>query len=372
MSYDLSLYAAKSVALSIPNLSPEGWLEVSGPLEIEPDDLPERELAVVGKRRLLWQISLSNQTSEQDWAQIEVWLSKVLAATKGVVIDRQTGTYQTSTRQAQLKRDSKPDRDPSWLCFWFKDGEGFHAHGLPRLLETLAEVLPEALPQRFEALSRDVQDLRPLHGKVKGNDYRPLLAAFAENPDVSFVAAPPFGDLWVSIPCATKFASYPANHPIRRDFLLGHMKIQIRAACFEKSALVEKVMGLFERLCLELQVVYAEFTAPQYNPWGSWFWDGLPDRSPRAFCIGPEYRGVWPEAEVFGKQIGPHHRIFIAARDGSGLPKIPPKLLSPTSVPLAAGNMATIMAQNRNLHEPPVLAEVFPFDFNYAPDKYIW
>jgi hypothetical protein len=348
-------------------------MEVSGPQEIEPDDLLESELAVVGKRRLVWQMSLSNQTSEKDWAQIQVWLSKALAATKGVVIDRQTGTYKTATRQGQLRRVSKPARDPSWLCFWFKDGEGFHAHGLQKLLETLAEVLPEALPRSFEALPSDLRDLlNPLQGKVQGNDYRPLLAAFAKNPDVSLVAAPPFGDMWASIPCATKFSGYPANHPIRRNFLLGHLKIQIRAACFEKSSLVDKVMKLFERLCLELQVVYAEFTAPQYNPWGSWFWDGLPDRSPRAFCIGAEYRSVWPEAEEFGKEIGPSHRLFIAARDGSGLPKIPPKLLSPTTVPLAAGNMATIVAQNRNLHEPPLLAELFPFDFNYAPDKYIW
>jgi hypothetical protein len=365
MSYDLSLYAAKSVELGSPTLSPDGWLEVSGPQEIEPDDLPESELAVVGKRRLLWQISLSNQTSEQDWAQIERWLSKALAETKGVVIDRQTGTYQTSTRQGPISRDSKPDRDPSWLCFWFKDGEGFHADGLPKLLDTLAELLPEALPRRFG-------DFEPLQGRVQGNDFGLLLSAFADAPDLFLRAAPPFGDILLTIPCARKFSGYHPHHFIRRHFLLATLKVELRAACFENSRLHDRITLLFERLCIELDVVYAEFTAPQYNPWGSWFWDGLPDRSPRAFCIGPEYRGVWPEAEVLGKQIGPHHRIFIAARDGSGLPKIPQKLLSPTSVPLAAGNMATIVAQNRNLYEPPLLAEVFPFDFNYAPDKYIW
>ena len=365
MSYDLSLYAAKSIDLGLPSLSPDGWLEISGPVEVEPDDLSEAELAVVGKRRLLWQISLSNQISEQDWAQIEVWLSKALAETKGVVIDRQTGTYQTVTRQGQLKRDTRPTRDPSWLCYWFKDGEHFHARGFAKFLETLVELLPEALPRRYG-------DHEPLQFKVLGSDFGPLLGAFSDNPDLCVKAAPPFGDILMSIPCRKKFSNWHPQHFIRKHFLLTCMKIQVKAANLDNGSAREKLSLLFERLCIDLDVVYAEFTAPQYNPWGSWFWDGLPDRSPRAFCIGPEYRAVWPEAEEFGREIGPHHRIFIAARDGSGLPKIPPKLLSPTTVPLAAGNMATIVAQNRNLHEPPVLAEVFPFDFKYATDKYIW
>jgi hypothetical protein len=370
MSYDLSLYAAKSMEIGVPDLSPDGWLEVSGPTEFESDDLPESERAVVGKRRWLWQISLSNQTSEQDWARIEVWLSKVLAATKGVVIDLQTGTYQTATRKGQLQRDSKPPRDPSWLCFWFKDGEGFHDHGLPKLLETLAEVLPEAVPCRFEALARG--DYEAPKGKVQGRDFGPLLSAFAEYPDLYLVAPPPFGDFLMSVPCAKTFAHFREKHPIRTNFLLANLKVQIRAASFQSASRIDKVMALFERLCPQLDVVYAEFTAPQYTPWGTWFWDGLPDRSPRAFCIGPEYRGVWPEAEEFGQALGTHHRLFIAARDGSGLPKIPPELLSPKSVPLAAGNMATIVAQNRNLQGPPTLAKVFPFDFTYSPDSYIW
>jgi hypothetical protein len=357
MSYDLSLYSAKPIDIGIPSLSSDGWLEVSGPMEVQSDDLSEGELAAVGKRHLLWQISISNQNSEQDWSRIEAWLARALISTKGVVIDPQSSTYQTATRRGQLKREAKPVSDPSWLCFWFKDGESFHASGLGKLLDTLVAVLPEALPRRYG-------DYEPLQSKVAGSDYGPLLAAFNDNPDLLMKAASPFGHIMMSIPCKKKFSNWHPRHFIRRHFLLACIKMEVKPSYFQSIAARDSLLLLFERLSIDLNVVYSEFTGPQHNPWGSWFWDGLPDKSPRAFCIGSEYRSVWPKAEKFGREIGPHHRLFVAARDGSSLPPVPPELLSPTSVPLAAGD--------RNLQGPPILAQVFPFSFTYSPDKYIW
>jgi hypothetical protein len=352
MSYDFNLYTAKPANLVPPLLSNKAQVVIEGPLVVEAEDLEPGELAVIGKRRTLYQVHLEGSLTEADWRDVEAWLNATLAASKGVLVDPQSGAFETGTRRGVLPQAGKAKRHSSWLCFWFKDGEGFHSKGFAETLATLAEAMPAALPTRFG-------EYEPLQGKVLAGDLAPVLAAFAEHPDLFLKAAPPFGEIHMSIPCAKLFSRYHPQHWIRRRFLLGRLDFEIKPALLDDKTARPGLLALFERLSLQLDVVYSEFTTPQYFTRGGWFWDGLPDSKPRAFCIGPDYRRVWPAANSLGRAVGNSHRLFVAARDGSGMPERPSDLLGPMDQPVGRDSV-------------PELVRIFPFDYEYAPDKYLW
>ncbi|MCW1920406.1 hypothetical protein NX862_16715 [Rhodobacter sp. KR11] len=335
MSYDFILYAAKPAILPVTEPFRGASLSVSGPFSCEAEDILPSESKVVGARRFMWQIAFEGRASEGDWSRVDAWLTEALVRTKGVLIDHQRGSYQTATKRGELPVGRVTD--PCWMTFWFTDGEAFHAHGLARMLETLAEVMPEALPRRFE-------NGEGLQGKVIDGEMKPLLEAFAQDPNLFLKAGAPFGDILMSIPCESTFADGKYGHLIRSHFLLATVSFELKATC--------DAAALFDRLCQDLDVVYAEITEPLNIMWTnhSWFWRGLPDTPKRALCLGPEYRLAWPEAEAFGFVIG-SHLILHAARDGTGLPPPPSDIMAPKD------SLGHQLAQ-RN----PLLAPVFPFE----------
>lgn len=335
MSFDLDLYAARAF-----ELPPLDGLSIDGPLLVQTEDIEPGIAAVVGKRRLLWQIHLT----DVDWPLVEAWVSQVLSLSKGVIIDLQANTFETATKRGHLRTEGRARPDPVWMNFWFSDGERFHAEGLAQLLATLAEIKPKALPQRYGFWE-------PLQHKVEG-DFAPLLQAFAEEPKLLLQAKTPFGGIHLSIPCKATYAGFHPDHWLRSHFLLARLSFEVKPT--------EDLREMFERLCLQLDVVYAEITGPMSHAAGSWFWRGLPDGPKRAICIGPNYRRVWPEAQAFGYEVGTH-RLFYAARDGSGLPPIPPALVAPYR-----------SLNNRDPQAIPEFAPLFPFDFSFDPNVKVW
>jgi hypothetical protein len=354
MSYDLNLFTAKSAIGLPPTLSAAAQVAVEGPLVIDEDDLGQAELAAIGKRRILFQIHIEGRLSESDWQTVEAWLASNLTTTKGVLVDPQSGTFETPTRSGTLTQDKKKQRDPFWLCFWFKDGEGFHAHGFAEMLDTLSKIMPAALPIRYGRFE-------PLQGKVEGGDLAPVMAAFAEDADLLLKASSPFAGIHMSIPCSNRFSQFHPQHWIRRHFLLASVKFEVKPSLLNDTQGYLALLALFERLSVQFDVVYSEISSPQEYAPGSWFWEGLPDSAPRAFCIGHEYRAVWHEADAYGREIGASHRLFSSARDGGGMPKVPSRLLAPEKRSLS-----------RDRTGPPNLADVFPFAYQYSSDNYIW
>ena len=95
------------------------------------------------------------------------------------------------------------------------------------------------------------------------------------------------------------------------------------------------------------------------DDWGSWFWRGLPDHEPHTICLGPAYARVWPEVLKTGHKIGEHHNMLSSDRFGNKPPRPPRNLVAPDQ-------------KDKNPGGKTEYASVFPFDYEFDYDRYIW
>lgn len=358
MSYDFDLYTSRTGPLPpSPPVAPGCHIRVDGPDRVEDGDLPPEVARVVGKKRQLFRIHLEGDTSTLDPDALERWLGDVIAASRGVLIDLQTDSFQSQTRQGALAPAKTPP--PSgWMNFHFEDGEGFYQRGLSEALTTVARLLPAAAPTRFG-------HYEPMQGRVGGHDFAPLIAAFHEDTGLFMKAQAPFGHIFQSTTCAATGARYHPQHFVRRRHTLSRLSFELRPAIFTKPKLMAQVMALFEALSLQLDVVYAEITKADRS--GAWFWYGLPGATPHTCCIGPQYQQIWPEA-LTGRAIGPHHIVLTAGPLGNA-PHIPAALIAPEQKQQFDPEAARYLDRRTT---PALYAELFPFDRGFDPDTYRW
>lgn len=353
MSYDFELYTLRTLTLESPAPGAMGHLRVDGPDRVEDEDVPPHVLPILGKRRVLFRLHIEGELSPAEQAEVETWLDEAVALSKGVLIDLQTGQYETPTRAGQLIATDEPSAKSGAMVFYFADGEGFYQSGFEQMLVTLARLMPEALPVRYGYYE-------PLQGRVENGDLSGLIATFKEDSQLLFQKArTPFGHISMAIPCKKTFEGLHPTHFIRRKFLLARVSFELRGKIFAQPALLRRLMALFEVLCVDLDVVYAEIRdgTPDYG--GYWFWSGLPDNQVHTLCLGPAYQGVWPEAAQAGRPIGAHHVLLGTDRFGQRPPRPPQELIAPDQTNVAPTGK-------------PKLAPVFPFDYKFDFDTYIW
>jgi hypothetical protein len=352
MSRDFTLYMSKAHVLTPPALGPSGQIALQGPDRLEDEDIPDEVHAVIGTRRVAYQIHLEGVLSPEDGRTADAWMRNAIQNTKGVLIDLQTEVFETATKGGQLKQTANPTRTRlGGMSFHFADGEAFYSDGFEGMLSVFAEVLPSALPARYGLYE-------PLQNTVLGKDMTPVVAAFQSDTDVILKGKAPFGHLLHSIPCKKTFERFHPKHSIRREFLLANVSLELRPKVFTDPVLWPKLVTAFERLCVDLDVIYAEISQhPAHRD--AWFWYGLPGGTPRTMCIGPTYRAVWPEAETTGRPIGGHHLILDTDRFGATPPPVPENLLAPSN-------------RDKNPGGKPDYATVFPFEFTYDYDTYHW
>ena len=138
---------------------------------------------------------------------------------------------------------------------------------------------------------------------------------------------------------------------------MGRIEFELRPAIFSSVTTRDALLQLFKKLSAELSVVYAEILETRGG--GSWFWDGLPDRRQvHAICIGHAYQSVWPEASVSGELVGNGLRVFTTDRFGTKPPRPPSDLLAPDQ---------PVDPQGKPLHAP-----IFPFEYEFDYNKYLW
>lgn len=133
--------------------------------------------------------------------------------------------------------------------------------------------------------------------------------------------------------------------------------IEIRPKLFAHPEKLEQLKFLFERLCVTFDVVYAEIV--QTDNWSGWFWYGLPDNQAHTICVGNAYQGVWPDVLKTGHRTGKHHHLVTTDRFGNMPPRPPKDLAAPDQT-------------DKNPRGRPNYASVFPFDYEFDYDKYIW
>lgn len=352
MSYDFELYVGSKRPLSSPPPLASGNIGFDGPDRVEEDDITLSYQSVVGKKRWLYRIHLEGQIGQDDHRQIDGWLRAIIAESKGVLIDLQTEEYETPRKSGTIKSVTEEVPKMGAMCFYFEDGEDFYERGFEVLLSKIEEIIPTALPKRYGYYE-------PLQGKLEQGRYADLISTFHKNTDLFMKSPTPFGYIYMTVPCKKTFERYHPKHFIRRHFLLGRVEFELRARIFESPADLAALLRLFKELCVEFNVVYAEVLKTD-EPSDAWFWYGIPDRlSAHTICVGPTYQGVWKGAATGGEVIGKHHRIFTTDRFGNTPPQPPRELLVPD--------------QKGSRHDArPVCAPVFPFDFVFDENNYIW
>ena len=361
MSYDFELYTSRKQAFEQPQTSDGSNIRIDGPDRVEDEDIPANYLAILGKKRVLFRIHLEGNLTSSDHAAVNTWLGKIISETKGVLIDLQTEQFETPIKSGHLA----PLRDQSnyngWMSFYFENGEKFYESGFETMLQEIAITMPEAIPARYGYYE-------PLQGKVEDGDVSDLVASFKNETDLFMKSKTPFGHIFVSIPCKKTFERYHPRHFIRRKFLLGSVCFELRPKLFAHPEKFDRLKSLFERLCVAFDVVYAEIV--QTDDWSGWYWYGLPDNQAHTICVGSAYQDVWPEVLKAGHKVGKHHQLVTTDRFGNKPPRPPKDLVAPEQDDDA---IDPVTGQIRDTSDmKPSYAPVFPFDFEFDLNKYIW
>lgn len=350
MSYDFELFASSKHVLLSPSTSANCNVRIDGPERVEDEDVPNYYLPVLGKKRVLFRIHLEGEISRTDEETIDRWLGAIVSQTKGVLIDMQTENFETPTKSGKLDSSTTKTSENGWMTLYFEDGEGFFESGFSAMLEELSLSMQEAAPTRFGYYE-------PLQGRIENGDFSELLSSFANATDLFMKSKAPFGHVFLNIPCKKTFERYHPKHFIRRHFLMGCVAFEIKPILFTNRLVLERLLKFFERICVSLDVAYAEIT--KTDKMSSWFWYGLPDNQPHTICLGSAYQGVWPEILKTGRKIGTHHHIVTTDRFGNK-PLCPPKEL------VAPGQ------ENLNPGGAPEFAPVLPFNYKFDYERFVW
>mgnify|MGYP001825266104 CR=1 FL=1 len=318
MSYSLDLYLARDIALTPPDAGPNAQFAADPPARIENEDIPDSYLPLIGKRRRwLVRIYIEGAPSSQSLADFDTWLTDTIAETKAVLIDEQSGTYLTATKQGPLPDTATENETGGELSFYLHDANRFHETGFATMLDTIQRVLPAAMPQRYGAYE-------PMQGKVENGDTTAIVKDFNADPDIFMRAKTPFSWIFMSVPCDEVVAQWHPNHALKKNYLATRIEFQLRPKAFETPALFD----LMKALSIDLGVFYSELRREEC-PVKGWFWRGIPTGTPSAICIGAPYLDHWPEARTRGVELTKDLVFLAPTRLDPHIPETPPELIDP-------------------------------------------
>ncbi|MEP4195548.1 MAG: hypothetical protein ABJL99_07930 [Aliishimia sp.] len=350
MSYDFELYTNRKLILDPPVTSGGSSVRVDGPERIEDENIPANYLTILGKKRVLFRIHLEGNVVASDQNAVDGWLRAIVFETKGVLIDLQTEHFESPTKSGQLEAQAGQLSSNGWMSFYFENGESFYESGFKEMLQVVSLLMPEAVPTRYGYYE-------PLQSRVEDGDISGLVSSFKSETDIFMKAKTPFGHIFTSIPCKKTLENWHPKHFVRREFLLCRVCFELRPKLFTHPGSLRRLNSLFEKLCVTLDVVYADIV--QINDWGSWVWRGLPENKAHTICLGRAYQDVWPDALKTGQKIGSHHHLVTTDRFGNEPPRPPRDLIAPRQIDKNPGGKTDY-------------ASVFPFDYEFNYNKYIW
>ncbi|MEL6586428.1 MAG: hypothetical protein AAFQ50_07165 [Pseudomonadota bacterium] len=102
MSYDFALYTTRAYDLVPPDLGPGALLGLYGPDRCEDEDLPPEYLPTLGRRRLMYGLTLEGDPTPAAAARLDAWLRDAVVQTKGILIDLQTESWESPTKSGVL------------------------------------------------------------------------------------------------------------------------------------------------------------------------------------------------------------------------------------------------------------------------------
>lgn len=322
MSYDLRVWGRQAANLAEALSSSQGWTErdgsralkkrswqivVSGPQDVEPEDVPADASDALPGLAILVEMSLEPGTAPK--AAHSTLLSSaraVAGALAGLVEDPQEGSVVLPRGE---KRYAKPRREERFavldLSWWFMASPLRARGGASEFLRILTNHLPEALPRRYGLWE-------PPQYKTDETGTEALAVFLRENLDNSAVFYPTRPVVGFSL------ADCDAQEHPRLGFRSNRLSIELELEALRQPGWERAVRRTWRDVSCFLQPFYGEARVlsgltwvgattgsdikTDVHPVRSWFWRGIPPTPGLSLVLGPPYAALWPMA--YAEQAG--------------------------------------------------------------------
>jgi hypothetical protein len=284
VSYDVDVFSADEPTPPAPQEG-RGWqIVVDGPLHVETEDIPEQVRTVLPGVRFLTQFHLEGNAPATAQKKLMTLARDVARTARGVVIDQQHGTVETPRGVQRL------EVEPQWTggrllqVSWFVHDVEPLARTLPtEIIDAFQRTIPELLPRRYGLYE-------PPQFKLQTQGLDHLRQFLKKNLRDSVV-------WYCHKPCQYLFVSIPDRvGPTPRGFRCGRLTLDMDGNVAGDRAWRVELTRLWLTVANLIQPFYAEIRMGAC-PTKSWWWNGIPSRTPSALLIGKPYVGLWPDFE---------------------------------------------------------------------------
>jgi hypothetical protein len=350
------------------SISGKGWVLHAGPSDrVLPEDIPEEVMAALPGIEHVAHLSLEPINAPKAGALLLRKAAAAIAkAGHGVILDPQQDSLQLASG-AKRYVSAKPTtaRVSQLELSWFFD----HARllepaSIVRLLDTLSNHLPEALPRRYGTHQPPQHEL-----EKTGRDHLVDFLATHFPTFVVWYAHRPVRHVFVSLDAECGWQ--------RRGYRCNRLSLQLDSDALDQPGWQLALERLWRRLSLELEPFYSEVRTlggylqygarlgidgeTEISPTSSGSWRGIPPRLGHGAALGPRYRELWPKfvehADLSGDLAFVATPDWRTKDDAADLVGGVPRELALSFMPL----MVTLPGGGRTSSYPDGYPALFPF-----------
>ena len=317
MSYDVQIWSVNPITPDDVLLADEklfaeelGWtyrtknwqIVIGSSDRVLEEDLPEGIDALLPGISYVADLMLEPIHAPQSAHDKLASMSKRLAKeSRGIVLDQQTGTFQTPTG---LKRYTPQKREERFsilsLSWWFTDGPLLTKEGIVEFIDLLEKQLPEALPRRY-GLFEPPQYEYSSFGKEH------LIDFIYDNRESIVVWYPSRPVVYVHLTRSNKWGMN------KQGFKSNYLKVEIEKSVLDQPGWFTTIMKFWKSASLIIRPFYGDVRTinnvlrsrstysvdgktdfhPVRGPW----WKGIPRKLGHAAVLGSPYISKWSKFE---------------------------------------------------------------------------
>jgi hypothetical protein len=309
MSYDLEFYfPIRPAALPTPRRGDESGITISGPHEIDSEDINDAYRHLVAGCPLRLTICCSG--NRDNFNELERIKNEILASNDGVVVvDNQIGQALVGGKEISWANQAPRERDAS-ISVYFEDGPNFENHLFDPFLDLIQRHIPSALPRRYGPVER-------LRFKLEKHGLHHFKAEWRKNPALAWQAHAPVN--WVFTSIRNDSRQFPNGFAKRSAFARYYRCSLIEILTKQQLCDDANMLGSARAFLAEVAVLTGAFYSEirMNSPQTSWWWHGIPPGSPLIAIVGSPYLELWPEFEGISRPLGSAHRLASSSVDAT-------------------------------------------------------
>jgi hypothetical protein len=315
MSYDVEVYSVATPALPALPAGRSWQIAVEGPFTVEPEDIPGQVRETLPGLSVLTRFHLEGDAPDSALRSLRS-IARALARTvRGVVVDQQQGTVETPRGVRRLTPGPGPHGGSGGLLqlSWFVESPDALIRAIPgQLLDLFQRTVPEFLPRRY-GLFEPPQFTLETQGLAH---LRQFLTDHSRDMPVWYCHKP----------CRHVFVSIPDRvGATPRGFRCGRLTLDADGVVATDHGWRVELMRLWVSVADLVQPFYAEIRLGDC-PTRSWWWNGIPSRTPSAVLLGGPYEGAWPAFQQLAR-LSPgglrYAERFVSGDEASVQPQLP-------------------------------------------------